>query len=419
MKHLFYAASWASMLTPLPAMAQEASAPQTTTSETVTIDPAKPFAQYLRIKGYPEIPDAETSFSVPPAPRQTMIDYVKPPVLDYTIPGAWQGMNIACGETSRSFLKEAAATCAPVLELLKLNTRMEFAIEDARRHLTEDPEFAQSRHDEAMRIADAIFARPRDEAWPLEIKLLSDSYRAISGLHEMWSEGAEAIAMQDARIALLSDGEKYPNAAGLFSSKADFTSSTDLAQAYMQKGELLLAKGDRDAAIANYEEAFAKAEAKDFYVIFAPIRDHTKAMVKDAIFARDYQRALGWIERYFIVFRDNAETYGAAADLTGEIAQRDLLAFRIYILAALGRRDQVVDALGEYEKTRTTRGFDTCSTRELFPQVIAPFHKDPAIRARLVALGCSDAVLAELDNVPEKGVILPPHKEPALPPHGN
>ena len=390
--------------------------PQQSTPEFVTVDPSKPFDRYYRIKNYPQIPSPELDLlGPPPTPEQKLIEWKKPPILDYEIPAQWRGMNIACGETSQNFLSESAATCAPILDMAKRTMRLEFAVNDATTYYDKDRPRAEASRREALDLVDAIIATYSQPEWPLQYKLLSDTYRMRSKLYEEWGEFDAAIADQSARIKLLKGPDIYHSTTSTY--EGDFTSSTDIATAYWKRGELLLAKNNRAAAYQNYDEANAALVTKDMFVIFSPVLMHTEMIAKNAIFARDYDQALMWIDHYLQDYSNHASDYGRATDFSGEMRLQPLIAYKLYILADQEKREPLLETLALYQNTQKGRGNLTCRKGHLFPQVIAPFHTDPAIHDQLKAMGCNEDILAQLDDAPARGIyeigsklVLPPHK---------
>ena len=390
---------------------------QQSAPEFVTIDPSKPFNRYYRIKNYPQIPILELDLlGPPPAPGQKLIEWNRQPILDYEIPVQWRGMNIACGETSQNFLSESAATCAPILDMAKRTMRLEFAVDDATTYYDKDRPRAEASRREALDLADAIIVTYAQPEWPLQYKLLSDTYRMRSKLYEKWGEFDAAIADQSARIKLLEGPDIYHSTTSVY--EGDFTSSTDAATAYWKKGELLLAKKDHVAAQQNYDEANEALVTKDMFVIFSPVLMHAEMMAKNAIFTRNYGQALTWIDRYLQDYSDHASDYGRATDFSEEIKLQTLISYKLYILADQGKREALLETLALYQKTQKGRGNLTCRKGHLFPQVLAPFHKDPAIHDQLKVMGCNEDILTRLDDVPSRGVY-ETGSELALPPHQN
>lgn len=323
------------------------------------------------------------------------------------------------GEVSPLALAEAAATCAPILETWKHTLQLEFAVDDARQYYKKDRARAEASRAEAQALGDNILKQFGKPEWPLQYKLLSNTYRDLSQLEEKWGNFDKAISYQEARLALLDGREKFSSAAHSSTAASNYSSSTEWADAYAKKSALLLAKQDRAAAVRNFEQAFLAFDHKDMFVAFSPLKGHAEMMVKDAIRARDYETALGWINDYLDTFKAAAKHYEANSDLKGEILLQKLISYKMYITADLGDKEQFLTALSEYEKTAEGRRPPVCKKDDIFPQVTAPFHKDADIRARLVALGCSESVLVTLDDVPTRGVIFASPKDPELPPHQN
>lgn len=399
---------------PEPPSRQE-SPPETGPTKKITIDPDRYFANYARIRGYPVIPDAVRP-STEPVPGQKLIEWARPPILDYEIPSQWSGYAIACGEQDPNALMEAAATCAPLLDMAKLYTKLDFTVNDAQMHFSKDRPRADASRAEALALADEIIARFPKPSYPLQYMLLDKSYRNRAGLHEKWGAFDAAIADQDARIRLLSGPDRY-GIRGL-TPMSDISASTLRAQAYRQKSALLLAKKDRAAARANYEASIAMSNPKDLFVIFSPDWEHSEMMVKDAIFARDDKQADLWVDDFFTRYAVGARAFDA--DETGDMMRhqqlRTLLSYKLYIAARAGDGDMALETLGYYDLTQEGRD-DPCDARALFPYAIAPLHKNPAIAAELTRMGCTADKLAELDTIPTKGlrgpggtIKLPPHK---------
>lgn len=387
---------------------------ETGPTKKITIDTDRYFADYARIKGYPVIPDGIPP-STEPAPGQKLIEWARPPILDYEIPARWSGYAIACDERDTSALMAAAATCAPLLAMAKLFTKLDFAVNDARTHFSKDRPRADASRAEAIAVTDEIIARFAKPQYPLQYMLLARSYERRAELHKKWGALDAAIADQDAVIRLLSGPDRYGMAARV--SASAISASTSRAQAYLHKSELLLDKKDRAAAKANYQASIAMSSPKDLFVIFSPDRRHSEMMVKDAIFAREDGQARLWVDEFITRYGE-----AARASLTQETRDmmrhqqlRTLLSYKLYIAARTGDSDMALETLGRYALTQEDR--KPCVVNDLFPYAIAPLHKNPAIAAELARMGCTADILAKLDDIPTKGVQglgrsmnLPPHK---------
>ena len=369
-------------------------------TETVTLDPNKPFNRYFLIKGYPKIPPVDFDLTGPPlASDQKLIDWKRPPILDYEIPAPWQGMKIACGEKSQNMLDEAVATCAPLLEMSKLSVQLEYAATDPISPYGKSPARAEASRREALAFANKIITTYAAPEWPLQYKILSNAYRIRSELYKEWNKFDAAIADQDARILLLHGPDKYGSTTSTY--EGDFTSSTDAANAYWKKGELLLAQKDRAAALKNYDAAMAALNPKDMFVLLSPVRYHTEMMVKDAIMARDYDKALLWSDRYLARYKELAPDYGASANFSGETSLQKLLAYKLYAHASKGDQSATLDTLALYEKTKENESRhrpSSCHNQGLFIQIAAPY-KDPATRARLKDFACDIMVRQTLGDL--------------------
>ncbi|MEP3227317.1 MAG: hypothetical protein ABJO01_15165 [Parasphingorhabdus sp.] len=338
----------------------------------------------------------------PPKEGQPLITWRRPAILDYEIAPTDRSNLSACDETDFFFLDDIARKCDPILAMTKLYVQLDFATYEARsRHRKQSDDAAEYR-EKALVFAEQITSEFGQPQWPLQRYLLSKTYQSRASLYSGWQEWDKAIAEQDKRIALLSRSR--------FKARGSL-----LAQAYQQKGGYLLAKGDRSAAQANYETSFALNQ-KNAFQPFSAIRYHTEAMVQDAIHERDYDYALQWIDRYLDIYRQRAQTDGQSGPFDGELLLERLVALRIYILAETGNASELMQATTLFDTLYKDRRY-RCSKFEMFPQVVAPYHKDKRIKSWLESKGCSEKIFRALDDVPKKGVIgygrrilLPPHR---------
>jgi len=340
---------------------------------------------------------------VPPAPGQPLIEWRRPPLLDYTIAPDKVDDLTSCGEDDFFYVNDTSQTCAPLLSMNKLFIQLDFATSEARSRLRKNRPDAADYRKKALNFADQIIAEHGEPKWPLQVYLLSKTYQRRASIYEAWSEWDTAITEQDKRIALLSDSKFKPR-------------DILFAQSYQQKGDYLIAKGDRVAARSNYEESFAVNKWNAFEP-FSQLQQHTEAMVTDAIFARDYDSALDWIERYLKIYKDQAALENRSSAFGGEILLNKLVAMRIYIHAAEGQEAEMTDATYLYETLYRGRNM-RCFKYELFPQVIAPFHTKISIKNWLIKIGCDERIFKAMDDVPVAGVtgyqgklLLPPHQD--------
>lgn len=357
------------------------------------------FAQQPRKASLPAA--SVTEQQAPPTEGQPLIEWRRPPLLDYTIPAHKTGDLTSCVEDDFVFLNDTSRTCAPLLSMNKLYIQLDFATHEARTRLRKNRPDAADYRNKALNFANRIVAEHGEPKWPLQIYLLSKTYQLRASIYEAWGEWDAAIAEQDKRIALLTDAKFQPR-------------DILFAQAFQQKGRYLIAKGDRVAARDNYEASLAINTGTAFEP-FSSLRYHTEAMVTDAIFARDYDSALDWIKRYLDIYKKQAESENRLSAFDGEILLDKLVSLQIYVHAAQGQEAELVDATYLYETLYKGRN-KNCSKYDLFPQVIAPFHDRPSIKNWLSEWSCSESVLKALDNVPVLGVVgygkkqlLPPH----------
>ncbi len=184
------------------------------------------------------------------------------------------------------------------------------------------------------------------------------------------------------------------------------SASPEIIAAYRagQEGARLAMQGRFEEAIAHFRQTVETSPAgSEIYLLNS---FHLRALVMPLIRANRLDEAdheLAW-------FLDRAPSRN------GPYASA-LLRFidlRLYIQAGHGNVDQVL-ALLDTRALFLDSPSARCPAQSYFPEVVAPLHHDPRIAAKLRALGCSDVVIAQLDDVASRPIGAEIH-DPGLPP---
>jgi tetratricopeptide (TPR) repeat protein len=87
-------------------------------------------------------------------------------------------------------------------------------------------------------------------------------------------------------------------------------------------------------------------------------------------------------------------------------------ALRIYIAAGKGDVPDLLARLDEWKAITSPSGLSDCIDPPLMPMAVAPMHRNPAVRARLIRLGCSEDVIDQIDRLAAEPID-PPYFLPA------
>ncbi|HEX8193988.1 MAG TPA: hypothetical protein VF552_13915 [Allosphingosinicella sp.] len=165
-----------------------------------------------------------------------------------------------------------------------------------------------------------------------------------------------------------------------------------------------------DEAIANYRRSTAGAATAEAQAV-AEVRTIHLSVLAAALIRGD---------RPDDADRLLAEHLAAAPppsdDDHGAMRRRQLAAFagfRIYIAAGRGNVPDLLARLDQWSALAGARGGPTdCIAPPLMPMAVAPMHRNPAVRARLLRIGCSADVIDQIDRLAVEP-IEPPYFLPA------
>ncbi|GMN03078.1 hypothetical protein [Erythrobacter sp. MTPC3] len=322
----------------------------------------------------------------PPAEGQTMLEWARPPVLDYTIPADKRGDLSTCAEDRETELERVAATCWPVLQTLKLYTLASFAENEPVGDKATNWRAAIAHAEELIELV----GTPR---WPMEellrTKALEIRLSALRGLGE-WDAALDASG---ALIASIRDDMVQHD---------DFR----LGFAHRKRGEILIKLGQSEAARADLDRAWTLFDGDDRDMVGWPLSNYSEAVIADAIRSGDLEYAKQAADRFLDLIR--------TAPSNMQFGITDHIDLKLYLLAIEGDANGALTLIAE--RVETGSPYSKCTAGPFrFPQVLAPLRQDARILNALRELGCRDKQLAEMDFAADQGIrsrrgdlILPP-----------
>ncbi|QTD57562.1 hypothetical protein [Parasphingorhabdus cellanae] len=304
------------------------------------------------------------------------------PMLSHDIPPEKRGDLSDCASRDKRSIEFVAKNCWPVLQAYKTLIRLRGASKSAIAKQERQAPDAIATKNRALSLANQLHSQHVGGRWPMQNYVAQSGYQPLIAMLKAFGDHEAALAAHDDYIAL--QGRTLMN------------NPTFLrGYLYKDKSEYLLELGRRDEALANFTAATALADREPIDMISNV--EHAELIAYDAIIAKDEDRALGAIN----MFLDKTERHSRHQDLV----YYPIRILKIYILA--GRKDY--DGVLAELKT-----FNSLSRRNLcqhdkpiefyFPQVVSPTQSDPRIAAELKDFGCSEAIIAGLDDNMADGV---------------
>lgn len=312
----------------------------------------------------------------PPAEGQTLLEWARPPVLDYTIPEEQRDDVSTCSATHEYDLDLVATTCWPILRALQIWTLASFAQGEP----NGDKDANQR---QAIGYADEVLDFIGEPQWPLHEHMRSKALETkLSAL----------VRLEDWDAALVTARELLDNVSSDLMKFDDFRRGF----AHRRYGELLLQAGKSDEARADLETARELFYGPEGDKVGWPLSNYSEAVISDAIRQGDLRYAEDATNRYLAHIRTLPDGFQFGID-----DHRDL---KLYLLAAAGDVDDVLALLDE--RFSDERPYNRCKDGPFkFPQVLAPLRDDEAIVARLREGGCKTADIAGMEAVVKYGIV--------------
>ncbi|MCK0127497.1 hypothetical protein [Erythrobacter sp. F6033] len=323
----------------------------------------------------------------PPKEGQTLLEWSRPPILDYTIPPEQRDDVSSCGARHDLDLDETAVTCWPVLRAAQLFTLASFAQGEPTGDMAANQRQGVEYADQGL----AFIGTPR---WPLQEHLRSKLLEVkLSAL----------VKLEDWDAALPVARDLVENVSGDLMKYDDFRRGF----AHRRYGEVLLKLGRVKEARADFMTAWSLLNGPAGDKVGLPLSKYSRNLIIDAIRKGDLNYAESATERYLYFVRE--EPFGF------RFGYRDHLEFRMYLLAKDGRKAALLETLKE--RIGLERDYSSlCSIFDpLFPGVLAPYRKDEDVLKLLRDADCQERVISKMDDVAKNG--LREYKGPLLLPY--
>ncbi|MDJ0979741.1 MAG: hypothetical protein QNI87_14550 [Erythrobacter sp.] len=312
----------------------------------------------------------------PPAEGQTLLKWVDPPVLTYTIPEDRRGDLSSCANDFEYDLLSVAATCWPVLEALKLYTRADYAFNEPTGDKLENMRAT-------IGYANATLELIGKPEYPLEEFLRSKALERKLGAHEKLGQWEAALATSKDWLETL---------------RGDLMRGDDFSRAFAhtRHGDALLRLGRSQDARDDLEVAIKLFDGIDGDKVGWPLSNYSENVIKDALRKGDLDYAEHTIDRYLEFVRE--EPRGLRFGI------HDHLDLKLYLVAARGDREQALALIEERMERRSNRPQRCSGLGVLFPAVLAPLRRDKDVTAALKAHGCGEEDFAQMENAANRGL---------------
>ncbi len=306
---------------------------------------------------------------------QTLLEWSRPPVLEYTIPDHKRGDVSTCDAASEFDLDQTALTCWPVLRASQFLTLASFAQGEP----TGDPAANQRAGIAYANQGLEFIGTPR---WPLQeflrTKLLEVRLLAEIKL-EQWERALATSA--DLIASIESDAIKHD----------DFR----LGYAQRKRGDILLKLDQPSQARKELEEARPLLLGPEGVNFALPFSDFSENVIADAIRRGDTGYAASTIESYL----NHIKTVPAGLRM-GITAHHDL---QLYLLATRGDLEKTLAVLRE--RARYQASSSPCSPFDrLFPAVLAPLRDNEELQTLLKEIGCEQRALDKMEEAATEGI---------------
>ncbi|MEM7666441.1 MAG: hypothetical protein AAF250_11345 [Pseudomonadota bacterium] len=312
----------------------------------------------------------------PPKEGQTLLEWARPPILDYTIPADQRDDVSDCGETFEYDLDKTALTCWPVLRAAQLFLLAEYAAGEP------SGDKAANLH-KGIALADDAIEFIGEPQWPLQEYLLIKAREVKLNSLMKLGEWDDAY---DTSLQLVS------------TIKNDLFQFDEfrLAYAHRKRGQVFLELGLYDGAKFVLEDARALLEGFDGEKVALPFSDHSEDMIAHAISAGDLGYAEEMTDRYLGHIRTSPKGM--------QFGYRNHLDLKLYLVAARGDAQAALALLDE--RFADEQSYARCSDGPFkFPSVLAPLRSEPAIIERLREGGCKVADIAGLETAAKWGIV--------------
>jgi len=315
---------------------------------------------------------AQFEITYPDTPKrddQTLLDWARPPVLDYTIPEDRRGDTSTCGATSEYDLDQTALTCWPVLRAAQLQTLAAYAANETVGGTNANRRKGIAHADEAI----AFIGEPQ---WLLQeyllIKVLEVKLLALMSLEE-W----EAAFDTSGQLVSVIQRDLF---------RFD---EFRLGYAYRKRGQSALKLGLYEAAKLNLEDVRRMLTGFNSEKNALPFSNHSEDVIIHAINAGDFAYAEATILAYL--------EHISQAPRGMQFGKDNHIDLALYLAARTSDNRTALPLIKS--RFETQRSYALCDDSFVhFPQILGPLVHDATIKAMLLDSGCSEKSLSVRAN---------------------